>query len=65
MSNILNKGLSEKVLFDGEADDYAAIINDYPICHDDCVKILKTAARLKSVGYSNEQIIERMTHRLS
>lgn len=56
----VNEGLAKKVLFEGEADEYAAIINDYPISHDDCLEILKVVAKLKSVGYSNELIIERM-----
>jgi hypothetical protein len=61
----MNEGLAEKVLFKGEDDEYASIINDYPICHDDCIDILKVAARLKSIGYSNELIISRMERRES
>jgi hypothetical protein len=57
----MNKGLAEKVLFEGEADVYASIINDYPISHDDCIEILKVVAKLKSLGYSNKLIINRLT----
>lgn len=58
----MNEGLAEKVLFEGEADEYASIINYFPISHDDCITILKVAAKLKSVGFSNEFIIQRMRH---
>lgn len=58
----MNEGLAEKVLFDGEADEYASIINDYPISHNDCITILKVAAKLKRLGYSNDLLIERMKH---
>lgn len=59
----MNKGLAEKVLFEGEADNYAAIINDYAISHNDCMEILKVVARLKNVGYSNDLIIARLTRK--
>lgn len=54
--------IANKVLFEGESDEYAAIINDYPISHDECIKILKVAARLKSVGYSSEMIIDKLRY---
>lgn len=54
------KADANKVLFEGEADEYAGIIAHYPICHDDCMDILRVAAKLKSVGLSNQKIIERM-----
>lgn len=59
----MSKGLAEKVLFEGEADAYASIINDYPVGHDDCIEILKVVAKLKSHGYSNELIIRRLTRK--
>jgi hypothetical protein len=59
----MNKDMAEKVLFEGEADEYAAIIKDYPISHDDCIKILKLASKLKSVGYSTEMIMDRLIRR--
>jgi hypothetical protein len=59
----MNNGLANKVLFEGEIDEYASIINDYPISHDDCIKILKLAAKLKNVGYSTEMIMDRLIRR--
>lgn len=56
----MSKGLAEEVLFKGEADEYASIINDNPISHDDCIEILKVVAKLKSMGYSNNLIIDRL-----
>ncbi|MNH75634.1 hypothetical protein D3C73_278830 [compost metagenome] len=57
------KANANEVLFEGEADEYAGIIAYYPICHDDCMEILRHAARLKSVGFSNKKIIERMIYK--
>lgn len=51
---------ANEVFFDGEADEYAGIIVHYPISHDDCIEILSYAAKLKSLGFSNRKIIERM-----
>ncbi|MBX4152225.1 hypothetical protein [Paenibacillus lautus] len=62
MMNDRLKADASKVLFDGEADEYAGILAHYPICHDDCIEILRHVARLKSVGFSNEKIIERMLY---
>ncbi|MGM1044801.1 MAG: hypothetical protein ACQEXX_01505 [Bacillota bacterium] len=47
-------------LLDSEIKEYVDILTHYPICHDDCIEILKFAARLKSIGFSNQKIIERM-----
>lgn len=57
----MENGFAKKVLFEGEADEYASIINDNPISHDDCIKILKAVAKLKRLGYSNKLIIDRLT----
>lgn len=54
---------AKDVLLEGEADEYAQIINAYPICHRDCVEILRWAARLKGDGLSNEIIINRLMRR--
>ncbi|MFD0587693.1 hypothetical protein ACFQZE_06735 [Paenibacillus sp. GCM10027627] len=40
----LPEAKASKVLFEGEADEYAQIINAYPICHDDCMQILRVIA---------------------
>lgn len=48
------------ILFEGEADEYASVINDYPISHKDCLEILKAAAVLKGKGISTEVLIDRM-----
>jgi hypothetical protein len=61
----MKEGLTEKVLFKGEADEYASIINDNPISHDDCISILKVAVKLKSIGCSNELIINRLRQKES
>lgn len=60
LSNWFDKTNAMDVLFEGEADEYADILAHYPICHDDCIDILKVAAKLKSIGFSNQKIIERM-----
>lgn len=52
--------MESTVLFKGEADEYASIINSNPISHDDCIEILKEVANLKRLGYSNKLIINRI-----
>lgn len=54
------KGLADKVLFEGEADEFAEIINLNAICHDDCMEILKVVASLKNEGKSNKNIIDTL-----
>ncbi|MFS0643738.1 hypothetical protein [Siminovitchia sp. 179-K 8D1 HS] len=53
-------GLASKVLFEGQADEYAEIINHNAICHEDCVEVLKAVAKLKNTGHSNESIINKL-----
>lgn len=60
----MKQNLAEKVLFEGEADEYALIIKDYPICHNDCMEILKAAALLKGSGFSNKLILDRLLNRV-
>lgn len=54
------KGLADKVLFEGEADEYAEIIDLNVICHDDCMEILRVVASLKNKGKSNKIIIDKL-----
>lgn len=63
MIDTLPDAYAKDILFEGEADEYAQIINAYPICHQDCVEILRWVARLKGDGLSNEMIINRLMGR--
>lgn len=56
----MKEGLAKQVLFEGEYDEYASIIDNHPICHDDCIEILKVVAKMKTMGLSNELIISRL-----
>lgn len=51
---------AEEVLFEGQADEYAQMIASYPMCHEDCIEILRVVAKFKSDGISNETIINRL-----
>ncbi|QRV11391.1 hypothetical protein JR311_20430 (plasmid) [Bacillus velezensis] len=57
----MSKSLAEKILFEGEADEYASIIENNQISHDDCIEILKAVAKLKGTGLSNKILIDRLT----
>jgi hypothetical protein len=53
---------AKEVLFEGQADEYAQIIASYPICHEDCIEILKVVALIKNNrGCSNEQITNKLS----
>ncbi|MCY7911204.1 hypothetical protein MOB65_20320 [Bacillus inaquosorum] len=57
----MSKSLAEKILFEGQAAEYASIIENNTISHEDCIEILKVVAKLKGLGYSNKLLIDRLT----
>lgn len=52
---------AKDVLFKNQDDEYAQIIASYPICHEDCIEILKVAALLKDRGLDTITITAKMT----
>ncbi|TVX93034.1 hypothetical protein [Paenibacillus agilis] len=51
------EGLADMVLSEGQADEYARLLNDYPICHDDAIAILKAVAVVMSQrGFNGTQM---------
>lgn len=56
----MSKSLAGKILFEGQAAEYASMIENNSISHDDCIEILKVVVKLKGLGCSNKLLIDRL-----